>query len=181
MRENVIYLGKIPGITKIKYDIKVSDFENLPLPKLRYKSFYDLKEGDYLYVANRALHDIFFLKIEELPDYIKYCSYLPYRRPYNDNCKFIKKEEMIFFYWPSKENLKGEYGDGNKFASQYIYRPKERSYIRSYDWYNVDFNTYQYSEDSYICTSLEEAMNLLWLDDYKKQNAIKTYILINIT
>lgn len=177
-----ICLGKLPGVYNVEYKpFTISDFENVPKLKLRYKSFYDLKEGDYLYIANRALHDIFFLKIEEIPDYVKYCSYSPYRRPYNESCKFFKKEEIIFFYWKSKENLKGEYGNGNKFASQYVYDPKRYSHIESYDWYNVDYNTHHFSDDSYICTTLEEAMNLLWLDDYCKQKSIKTFVLINIS
>lgn len=178
-------LGKLSDIKEVEIrqngkTITIYDFENPLCLKLRYKSFYDLKEGDYLYIANRALHNIFFLKIEELPDYIKYCSYLPDKRPYNDSCKFFKKEEVLFFYWKNKENLKGKYGSGNKFASQYIYNPKKHSYIESYDWFNVDYNTYRFSNDSYICTTIEEAMNLISIEEYNKQKIIKNYIILNI-
>lgn len=148
---NIVTLAKLPGVYKVEYN---------PLDiKSKYKKFYDLKEGDYIYIANRYLNNIFFLKIEKIKQH---------------------NTEEIILYWPSKQNLKGKYGSGDKFSTHHIFNPKKISHIQDYDWYNVDYNTKYYACDSYICTTLEEAMHLISLDDYDKQKSIKFEILINI-
>lgn len=136
--------------------------------KSKYKTFDQLKRNDILWVANRTVKDIYPIKVECL-SFEEFdnrcCEHFKHFEGKDVIYLWMKENEYDDYYIQYEANSKvGKRIDfiNTKYAAKICYGASTESYNEGYDWKRVNHNyKYSYSNDCYICTTLEQAKELL--------------------
>ena len=160
--------------------------------KSKYKTFSEVKPGEYLYIYDREQGEVYFMRVDEVLDYDEYMKRDPERHPEirKDNTINITQTSLFgtsYFWFKDKENQekknpKPGYYYYEKYAGQYVSSSNFISSFQSFNWFIVgyDYNL-PYRDMSWICTTPDEILHLINVDEYKKNKIIKSIIYDSIT
>ena len=163
--------------------------------KSKYKTFSDVKPGEYLYIYDREQGEVYFMRVDEVLDYDEYMKRNPDRYPEirkDKNTKTIKLTQTPLFttsyFWfnykenQEKKNPQSGYYYGERYAGQYVSSSNFISSFQSFNWFIVGYNyNLPYRAMSWICTTPDEILHLINVDEYKKNKIIKDIIYNSIT
>lgn len=166
-------------------------------PKSNYKTFDEVKSGEYLYIYDRETDDIYFMRVDEVLDYEEYIKRQPSRYPetsvrnISKNVKTINIRETNLFktsyFWfkykedPNREKYEKEgYYCTERFAGQYVSTSNFISKFESFNWYLVGFDTGAFRSNSWICTTADEAIKFI-KGSINENRCFKNIIYNNIT
>lgn len=158
--------------------------------KSKYKTFSEVKSGEYLYIYDRETQDLYFMKVDEVLNYNEYMKRDPERYPkIRQDKNTIDITHTLFFdisyFWfkdkenPDKKTPEPNYYYCEKYAGQYISSSNFISSLQSFNWYLVGYDyKLPYRDNSIIYTTFDEAYknHIQYLDDYKIQTYIKRAI-----
>lgn len=160
-------------------------------PKSKYKTFNEVKPGEYIYIYDKETQEIYFLKVDEVLDYEDYIKRNPDRYPEiikNSNTIKVTNIYTTSYFWfkdkenPDKKNPKPGYNYCERYAGQYISNSNIISKFESFNWFLVgyDYNL-PYRAMSWICTTSDEILKLLNVDDYHYNKIVRNIIYDSIT
>ena len=165
--------------------------------KSKYKTFNEVKSGEYLYIYDRETDDIYFMRVDEVLNYEEYMKRQPSRYPeitHKDNSKNVRTINLyqtnLFttsYFWfkykedPNKEKYEKEgYYHTERFAGQYVNTSNYISKFQSFNWYLVGFDTGAFRSNSWICTTADEAIKFI-KGSINENRFLKNIIYNNIT
>lgn len=162
--------------------------------KSKYKTFSDVKPGEYLYIYDREQGEVYFMRVDEVLDYNEYIKRNPERYPEirKDNKNTIRLTQTSLFttsyFWfnykedPEKKNPKPGYYYTERYAGQYVSSSNFISSFQSFNWFIVGYDyKLPYRNMSWICTTPDEILHLINVDEYKKNKIMKDIIYNSIT
>lgn len=160
--------------------------------KSKYKTFDEVKSGEYLYIYDQETQDIYFMRVDEVLDYDEYMKRDPDHYPeiiQGKNTINITQTYLFstsYFWFKYKENPDKKTSEPNyyseKYAGQYISSSNYISKIQSFNWFIVgyDYNL-PYRDMSWICTTPDEILRLLNVNDYHYNKIVRNIIYNSIT
>ena len=160
-------------------------------PKSKYKTFNEVKSGEYIYIYDKETQEIYFLKVDEVLDYEDYIKRDPDRYPEiikNSNTIKVTNIYTTSYFWfkdkenPDKKTPEPGYYYGEKYAGQYISSSNFISKIQSFNWFLVGYDyMFPYRDLSWICTTPDEILHLINVDEYNLNKIHKAIIYNSIT